>query len=367
MQQQRLQSLDALRGFDMLFIMGGSTLFIALNQCFPTSFGTAFAEQMEHTKWSGFTFYDMVFPLFLFIAGISFPFSLKSQIEKGIPRKSIYTNIVRRGLTLVLLGIIYNGALQLDFGNIRFASVLARIGLAWMIASLIFMNTKRISRGVICVAILVGYWILLAFVPSPEANGADRFSMEGSIVGYIDRLIVPGKLHLTIHDPEGLASLFPAIVTALLGMFTGELIKSKSKNLTPYKKVGSLVIFGLALCIIGQAWNVVFPINKNLWTSSFTCYVGGLSMLLFAAFYLVIDVWEFRKWTLFFTVIGMNSITIYLAQEIINFQGIANFLLGGIVKLIPENAANLISCIGYIAVCWAFLYFLYKKKIFLKV
>lgn len=367
MQQQRLQSLDALRGFDMLFIMGGSTLFIALNQCFPTSVGGAIAEQMEHTKWSGFTLYDMVFPLFLFIAGISFPFSLSNQVDKGIPRKSIYSRIIKRGLTLVLLGIIYNGALQLDFGHIRFASVLARIGIAWMIASLIFMNTSRIGRGIICVAILVGYWLLLAFVPSPEANGADPFSMEGSIVGYIDRIVVPGRLHLTIHDPEGFVSTFPAIVTALLGMFTGELIKSDSKSLTPLKKVAWLLLFGMILCIIGKAWNVIFPINKNLWTSSFTCFVGGLSMLLFAVFYLVIDVWKWKKWTLFFTVIGMNSITIYLAQEIVNFQGIANFFVGGIAKYVPKNTVDLVSVIGYIGACWIFLYFLYKKKIFLKV
>ena len=367
MEQQRLQSLDALRGFDMLFIMGGSSFFVALSKFLPASIGEAIASQMEHTAWSGFTFYDMIFPLFLFIAGISFPYSLSNQQAKGIPRKTIYLRILKRGFILVLLGIVYNGALQLAIGEIRFASVLARIGIAWMVAALIFMDVNRLGRGFICAFILIGYWLLLAFVPSPEAGGADPFSMEGSIVGYIDRIVVPGRLHLTIHDPEGFMSTFPAIVSAMLGMFAGELVKSSAEKLTPMKKVGWLLLAGFFLCIAGKAWDVVFPINKNLWTSSFTCYVGVLSMILFAVFYMIIDVWKYRKWTLFFTVIGLNSITIYLAQRIINFDGISKFFLGGIIKFLPENLAFLVSSIGYIAVCWGFLYFLYKKKIFLKV
>lgn len=366
-QPQRLQSLDALRGFDMLFIMGGGSFFVGLNTLFPNAFFGAIAGQMQHVQWDGFACYDMIFPLFLFIAGISFPFSLAKQREKNITEASIYKNIIRRGITLVLLGVLYGGILTVGFANARYASVLGRIGLAWMFAALIFMNTRTITRIGITAGILVGYWLLLALVPAPDGNGAGVFTMEGSLVGYVDRMLLPGRLHLTIHDPEGILSTVPAIATALLGMFTGEYIKLEKKGLTPQKKVFHLLLCGAALVVTGLLWNLFFPFNKNLWTSSFVCFVGGLSALLFALFYYIIDVKNIRKWTLFFTVIGMNSITIYLAQRIIGFNKSAEFFFTGLTGLLPENAQPLIQSAGYIAVCWVFLYFLYRHRIFLKV
>lgn len=366
-QPVRLQSLDALRGFDMLFIMGGGSLFVGLATLFPTPFFQAIAEQMEHVEWNGFHVEDMIFPLFLFIAGISFPFSLEKQREMGMTEMAIYRKIIRRGLTLVLLGCIYNGLLNFDFEHQRYASVLGRIGLAWMFSALIFVHTKtKVRMGVVC-GILLGYWALLALVPAPDGNGAGAFTMEGCLVGYIDRMLLPGRLHLTIHDPEGLFSTIPAIATALLGMLTGELIKLKKESLTETKKVVYLLGGGGCLLVIGLLWGLFFPINKNLWTSSFVCFVGGLSMILFAVFYYIIDVRNCRKWTLFFTVIGLNSITIYLAQHFIRFSYTSEALFGGLVKSVPEAVQPLVSAIAYIAVCWCFLYFLYRQKIFLKV
>ena len=364
--QQRLQSLDALRGFDMFFIMGGGAIFVALATLFPYPFFETIAKQMEHVEWNGFAFEDMIFPLFLFIAGISFPFSLAKQRSKGMTDSAIYKKIVRRGITLVILGLIYNGFLRFDFENFRCASVLARIGLAWMFAALIFINTTTKQRIGIVSVIFIGYWLLLQFVPAPDGNG-DPFSMEGCLVGYIDRLFLPGKLYKGIHDPEGILSLIPAIGTALLGMFSGELIKLKREGLTDVKKVLYLLAGGAFLLVIGLLWNFVFPINKNLWSSSFACFVGGISMMLFALFYYIVDVKNCRKWTLFFRVIGMNSITIYIAQGFINFRYTSNALFGGLASLFPETAQPLVLAIGYVLVCWGFLYFLYRQKIFLKV
>lgn len=366
-QSQRLQSLDALRGFDMFFIMGGGSLFIALATLFPIPFFEAIAGQMSHVEWNGVHTEDMIFPLFLFIAGISFPFSLAKQREHGMKDAAIYNKIIRRGLTLVLLGFIYNGLLNFDFEHQRYASVLGRIGLAWMFAALIFVNTRTITRVWITVAILVGYWLLLAFVPAPDANGAGIFTMEGSLVGYVDRVLLPGRLHLAVHDPEGILATLPAIGTALLGMFTGEFIKSQKKGFTDTKKVLCLLVTGCIFVVVGLLWSLFLPINKNLWTSSFVCLVGGISMLLFALFYYTIDVKGFCRWTLFFTVIGMNSITIYLAQCFVDFSYTSRAILGGIGGLLPESAQPLFFAIGYIAVCWGFLYFLYRKRIFLKV
>lgn len=364
----RLQSLDALRGFDMLFIMGGATLFIGLAQWLPCSFTEAIATQMEHVEWHGLVHHDTIFPLFLFIAGISFPFSLAKQRSQGKSEADIHKKIIRRGLTLVLLGIIYNGLLStLDFANQRYASVLGRIGLAWMFGALIYLHTSWKARAWIVAAILVGYWLVMGFIPAPDAAGADIFSARGSMAGYIDRILLPGRVLYGDIDPEGIFSTIPAIATALMGMFTGEWVKYSKPGLTENRKVIYMVIAGVLLLAIGLLWSLVFPINKKLWTSTFTLVVAAYSILMFALFYWIIDVKNHRGWILFFTVIGMNSITIYLAQQFIRFQFTADKVFGGLIGLLPESSHAFFSAAAYITVCWLFLYFLYKKKIFLKV
>ena len=218
----RLQSLDALRGFDMFWIIGGDAIFTGLASLTGWSFFKWWAIQLGHAEWHGFHFFDMIFPLFLFIAGISFPFSLAKRTALNDSRKSIYTHIFRRGLILVLLGIIYNNGINFDFAHLRYASVLGRIGLAWMFAAVIFMNTKLSTRIVWFWSLLIGYWLLLLFFPAHDLGPADAFSREGNLPGYIDRLFLPGLQG--IHDPEGILSTIPAIGTALLGMFTGEFL-----------------------------------------------------------------------------------------------------------------------------------------------
>jgi len=360
----RLQSLDALRGFDMFFIMGGAGLLAALATWFPCSFTEALAAQMDHVEWHGLAHHDTIFPLFLFIAGISFPFSLSKQRASGKTDGAILRKIIRRGITLVLLGILYNGILNMN-GEIRFASVLGRIGLAWMFGALIFMHTGWKARVWITAALLIGYWLLVGFIPAPDAAGADIYSAQGSLVGYIDRILLPGKIYYGNIDPEGILGIIPAIGTALLGMFTGEWVKRK--NISQNKKVLGMVIAGIAWLVIGLLWSTVFPINKKMWTSTFVLVVAAYSILMFALFYWIIDVCGYRKWTLFFTVIGMNSITIYLAQQFINFSFTARKLFGGIIGLLPENSQDFFTQAAYIAVCWLFLYFLYCKRVFLKV
>lgn len=363
----RLYSLDALRGFDMFWIIGGEGIFTGLATLTGLPVLKWWAEQCDHIPWHGFHFYDMIFPLFLFIAGISFPFSLAKRTAMNESRKSIYKHVISRGLILILLGIVYNNGVNFDFAQLRYGSVLGRIGLAWMFASLIFMNTKLNFRIIWFFVILIGYWVLLLLFPAHDLGSSDIFSREGNLTSYIDRLIMPGKLYLGNHDPEGLLSTVPAIGTALLGMFTGEFLLSKFLNDKPLKKVLCLFLAAVTLMVIGKIWDIVFPINKNLWTSSFVCFVGGLSLLLFSIFYLVIDVWKYKKWAFFFVVIGMNPITIYLTERIINFRSATNFLFGGFASLMPETWTPLINGIGVTTIAWVFLYVLYKKKIFLKI
>ena len=189
--------------------------------------------------------------------------------------------------------------------------------------------------------------------------------MEGNLASHIDRLLLPGLQG--IHDPEGFLSTLPAIGTALLGMFTGEFLLSGYLTDKPLRKVLYMVIAALALIAAGSLWNLTFPINKHLWTSSFVCFVGGLSLLLFSIFYVIIDVWHFQKWTFFFVVIGMNPITIYLAERIVNFKPATHFFFGGFAAELPDAWGQLIEGIGTSVLVWLLLYFLYRKKIFLKV
>ena len=362
----RLFSLDALRGFDMLFIMGFAGWVVAFCNLFPSSeVMTWFASQMRHVEWDGLTHHDTIFPLFLFVAGISFPFSMAKQRAAGKSEKRIIVKIISRGLVLVLLGLVYNGFFKLEFETLRCASVLARIGLAWMFAALLFMKFKPKVLAVVAVVILVGYWLMMWLIP----GGTDPYSFENNLVGTIDRVLLPGRLIYgdNYFDPEGLLSTLPAIVTAMLGMFTGQFIRISSERISGNRKTLYMVGAACVLLIVGMLWNLVFPINKKLWSSSFVCVVAAYSLFLFALFYYVVDVKGYRRWTLFFRVIGMNSITIYLAQQIIGFRQISRFFIGGIAGKFPEIVANLVNATGYIIVCWLFLYFLYRKKIFLKV
>jgi predicted acyltransferase len=312
----------------------------------------------------------MIFPLFLFIAGISFPFSLAKRLAANESRKLLYRHVIMRGLILVILGIFYNNPgpiVHLHFSNLRYGSVLGRIGLAWMFAALIFMNTKLNFRIVWFCGLLLGYWLLLLLFPAHDLGSTDIFSREGNLTSHIDRLLMPGKLYLGNHDPEGILSTMPAIGTALLGMFTGEFLISRYLNQKPLRKVLYMALAAICLMIIGQLWNLVFPINKNLWTSSFVCFVGGLSLLLFTLFYLIIDVWNFRKWAFFFVVIGLNPITIYLTERIVNLHVISKFLLGGLIAMLPGTWSTLLYGIIITSIGWVFLYILYRYKLFLKI
>ena len=362
---RRLLSLDALRGFDMFFIMGGGALLLSVSSFFPENVSAFIAEQMGHKEWHGFAFYDLIFPLFLFLAGLSLPFSLSKQLSLGKSRLNISLKIVRRAVLLVFLGVLYNGLLNFDFENLRYASVLGRIGLAWAIAALIYLWAGKRVSVVVSVVVLLGYWALLALVKAPDAlPEVAVYSMEGSIVGYVDRLYLPGVLHLGVHDPEGLLSTLPAVVTAMAGIFTGDFVRQK--RVKEYSKVGIMLLISLLLLVLGYLWGLAFPINKNLWTSSFVVFAAGWSLLLFALFYLVIDVMGLKHWSFFFRVIGMNSITIYLLQQFFDFHKPVQTLFGGFLSLFPEQYYPSLYWCCYVLICWLLLYFLYRKSVFLK-
>ena len=362
---QRLYSLDALRGFDMFWIIGGEEIFHSLAKITGSPFWGAFSNQFTHPDWNGFHLYDLIFPLFLFMAGVATPYSVGKELEKGTSRKKLLGRVARRALILVILGIIKNNGMGLHpLSEIRFGSVLGRIGLAYMFANIIYLYSSQRAQIIWTVSILVGYWLPFLGFAAPGFHRGD-LTMQGNIASYIDRSILPGKLYLGIHDPEGLASTIPAIATGLLGILSGNLLKKGT--LQPAGKAGRLAIAGLVALALAQLWNLVFPINKNLWTSSFVLQAGGLSLLLLAAFYYIIDGLGYKKWAFFFTVIGMNSILIYMSSRFINWTFTTKGFFEWAGQLVGDPWNELVMVFCFLAVKWAFLYFMYKKKVFLRV
>jgi predicted acyltransferase len=363
----RLYSLDALRGFDMFWITGGQKLVFALATVTGWPFFEWMNSQMHHVEWNGFAFYDMIFPLFLFLAGVSMPYSFEARRNRGDTRRKIYLHALKRMLVLVVLGMLVNRILELNPDNLRFASVLGRIGIAWFLAALIVLNAGLRWQIAWFWGLLIIYCLLMLLVPVP-GFGAGDLSPEGNLAGYIDRLLLPGTMYNEFIEPEGILSTIPSVSTALLGVFAGHLLRLETNRLNGMHKALLLIGAGIISLLLGMAWGAFFPVNKYLWTSSFVLYAGGWSLMLLGLFYLIIDVWQVKKWAFFFVVIGMNSITIYVLQHrILRFDIMRDFFFKGIHDLSPEVLQPFISSLGYIAVVWLFLWFLYRNRIFLKV
>jgi predicted acyltransferase len=361
----RLYSLDALRGFDMFWIMGAEEIFHALAKATHWGVFETISNQLTHPAWNGFHLYDLIFPLFLFMAGVSTPFSVGRDLEKGKTRQQLLFRVIKRGLILVLLGVIYNNGLNImPIHEIRFASVLGRIGIAYMFANIIYLYANEKFQLFWFWFFIVGYWLLLKFTSAPGFAPGD-LTMQGNFASYMDRILLPGRLYLGVHDPEGLFSTIPAISTGLLGILAG--VTLKKTTLTPKGKILRLTIAGVLFLILAQIWNLDFPINKNLWSSSFVLHVGGLSLLLMALFYYVIDVLGYKKWAFFFKVIGMNSILIYISGRFIDWEYATKAFFGWLFQLIDNPYNLVVGAICFVLIKWLFLYFMYKKKVFLRV
>lgn len=373
----RLISLDALRGFVMFWIMSGEHIVHALAKAAPIPVFIWMSSQLHHAEWNGITFYDMIFPVFLFVAGVSMPYSFEKKIQlsgvnsaKDLPsneKRKIYVSMLRRTCILLVLGFVVNGLLRFDgFDNTRLASVLGRIGLAWFFAGIIYLNFDIKKQLIWFFGILIGYYVAMKWIPVPDF-GAGILTKEGSLEGYIDRLLLPGRLHSTVYDPEGIFSTLPAISTALLGVFTGTFLKAKS-SFSINVKLLLMTLTAVVLIIAGLIWDISFPINKHLWTSSFVCFVGGFSILFFVFFYVIIDLFGFQKWAFPLILIGSNSILIYIAAEgLVDFKYTADYVFGGLINFTPIDWQPFFAALSVTVVQLILLYFLYKKKWFLKI
>src|SRR5687767_7507488 len=321
----RLPSLDALRGFDMFWIAGADDMVLALKAVATTGPIAFLATQLQHVKWEGFRFYDLIFPLFVFIVGVSLVFSLSKALEQQ-DRKAAIKRIFVRTLLLFVLGIIYSGAIAGGIEKIRLLGVLQRIALCYFFAALLFCTLRTRGLIVACVALLVGYWAMMTFIPVPGV-GAGNFAEGANLANWIDKHYLPFRKHDGNHDPEGLLSTLPAIATCLLGVFAGLLLRNE--RVSHAQKVKWLAIVGASGLALGGLWHLQFPIIKKIWTSSYVLFAGGWSCLLLAFFYQVIEIWKLRTWSQPFVWIGTNPIVVYLAAAWFPFRDLANRMAGG--------------------------------------
>lgn len=361
----RLQSLDALRGFDMLLIAGGGSFISLLHGKTGLAWVDALAMQLEHPAWHGFTFYDFIFPLFLFMAGISLSFSLTNGLKKGIANVELYRKVGKRMLILICLGILYKNA-PLDIfspSTIRYGSVLGRIGLATFFTTLLYLNFSLKGRLLAVAAILLTYYAALFLIPVP-GFGAGDLSFEGNLLGWIDRQIMPGRLLQQTYDELAFSTQLPAFCLTILGSVAGDILRSRQ---APKAMIQKLLIYGIGGVVLGLLWNLHLPINKHLWSGSFVALTAGMAFLFLTAFYVVIDLWGFSRWAFFFKVIGMNSLAIYLGYRFIDFNKSSRLLFEGMYQHLPEPWHDVMNALGAFGLVWIFLYVLYRNRIFIKV
>jgi predicted acyltransferase len=395
----RLVSLDALRGFDMFWILGADALVIALSGFSASPVARFFAGQLKHKGWEGFGFYDLIFPLFVFIVGVTTVYSLGALIAKH-GRAAAVKRVVRRAALLLLLGIFYNGGLTHAWPDVRLAGVLSRIALAYAATGLLFCYLKPRALAAVAAALLIGYWALLTFVPirdlqlsnaalaarlgvehptmaqahaafdATTARVTGKFAPGLNLTNHLDFEYLPGRLYDHYYDPEGILSTLPAIATCLLGVFAGLLLRRT--DFDERRKVRVLLLAGVAGIAAGWLWGLQFPVIKKIWTSSYVLVAGGWSFLLLAGFYYVVDVRQWRRWCQPFVWIGMNPITLYLISSIVWFPEVAQRLAGGSVSAwfdgrVGHGAGDIVVTIVGLGLMLALARFLYARKIFLRV
>jgi len=358
---KRIVSLDALRGFTMLWIIGAEGVVKSLEKVWDNPFTETLARHMEHADWQGYYFYDLIFPLFLFLVGVLIPITILRRLEKGVQPKELYVHILKRTAVLIFLGLVNYGLLRFDWSNMRWSSVLGRIGICYFVASLLVMHTKWRTQAVIAGVILIAYWAAVKFMPVP-GYGPGVLTPDGCLTTWLDQKLIPGKLGVGIYDRQGVLSTFTAISTTLIGVLAGHWLRSAR---TAQRKTGGLVLAGFVTLAAGWIWGQFFFISRNVWTSSFVLYSAGWSFLLLALFYWIIDVRGYKKCSFFFIVIGMNAITIWVGQRLIDFKFTADALFLGFSKTLGVVQIIFIALM-VLMIKWLFLWFLYRRKIFLK-
>lgn len=356
---KRLMSVDALRGFDMFWIIGGSSIFTGLAKALggPLDF---ILPQFEHVRWAGLHFFDLIWPLFMFIVGVSIPLSVEKRLAGGASKRSLYLHAVRRSIILFFLGMILQGGLlEWDLSKLHPCySVLHGIAAGYLIAVIVTIELKPKYQGLVIAIFLLAYWAVIMLIPIP-GKGAGILTPDGNIATWFDQLVL-GRFH---YGENTWFLSYPAFASSvLLGVMAGQIIKL---DVTEMKKVVYLAAAGIGSIALGLLWSTVFPVIKLLWTSSFVLIGGGFSFLMLSTFYWIIEVKQLHRWAFFFRVIGMNSIIVYFFAMLINFRQIGNIFIGSLLpRIVPWD--DFVSETAALAIIWLLLYWMYKTKTFVK-
>ena len=334
----------------------------------------------RHAEWHGWTFTDLIFPFFLFIVGVAIVFAFSKRLQLNTPKVVLYKKIVRRFLILFALGLFLNGFPYFDFSSLRIVGVLQRIAICYLIASIIFLNSTWKGQLAWASALLFIYWALMEWIPVPGV-GVGIYEKGANFAAYIDNLILKDHMWAVSKtwDPEGIISTIPAISTTLFGVLTGHLLRSER---SATEKTLYMFMYGNAGLFIGSVWHYWLPINKSLWTSSYSVLMAGLALICLAFSYYLVDVKGYRKGAQPGIVYGMNAITVFVLSGIVaKLLSIIKFTLedGSKITLkgwlyetfftswLGDYNASLAFAIVFILVMYFLMWLLYKKKIFIKI
>lgn len=388
---QRWQFLDALRGFDMFWIAGGGLVISTLNRVSENGLTHFLKRQLTHVEWDGFRFYDLIFPLFVFLAGVSLVLSLNKAVARE-GKGGAFRRLAWRALLLFVVGIIYSGGVSRGWAEVRVLGVLQRIAVGYLGAAMIYLWVPRRGLKWVLAGILGGYFALLEVAPVRDIRMQDgalkelavergttdpRALWEGTtgwvrgvyepgynVVNHFDFRFLPGRLYDKYWDPEGILSMIPAVGTCLLGVLASLLLLRE--DVRAGGKSARLVLWGVTLVLGGYFWAVWMPVIKKIWTSSYVLVAGGWSLILLGVFHQMIEVWDWRRWCIPFIWVGTNSITIYFATQLLGFPRIAERLAGGPIRRGLGGAGEVLVSLVAIGLLFAFARFLHRRQVFLR-
>jgi len=366
---QRLTSLDAFRGLTVASMM-------LVNN--PGDWDAVYPP-LEHASWNGWTFTDTIFPFFLWIVGVALTLSTAKRMERGASREKLLAHVVRRSILIFALGLFLAGFPSFQLSHIRIPGVLPRIAVCYFVASLIFLYTEWRAQLAAIVVLFASYWLLMTLFPLP-CVGAGRFDVNCNFARYLDGLLLTGHMwsQTKVWDPEGIVSTLPAIATTLFGVLTGNLLR---QTFSAEKKAAILLAIGAGLFTFGQVANVWMPINKSLWTASFSLLMAGLASLEFAVLYWIIDIRGYKKWATPLVIYGTNAIVVFVLSGIVGrLLGLVHVtgpggqpeeLIDRIYQTVfaplasPMNA-SLLYAIAFMALFFLISWFLYWRRWFVR-